>query len=132
MEKYNISYLMEEYETNQKLQPHSRKLLTRILTNYFISEKIWLKRSDFTKVNTLISEQFPKEKVGLYYNAVGPNNKAPGGTFFNCYKNKVSAMRKLKLLKYKNNARNSQPSNEKAGETKYLNYKFFLKYKLFF
>lgn len=116
LKKYDLSYILDDYENNQKLTQYSRKRLAHCLTNYFLCEKIWLERRDFSKINALIEEQFPTEKVNLYYNPVGPNNKVPGGIFFNCYRNRVRTMRKLKLLKYKNIKRNSVESTEKTGE----------------
>lgn len=95
---------MEYYTENNHITKPMRKSLSSHMVKYFVSNKIWIKRGQFAKVNSLIAQEFPTENVSHYYRP-SEGKRGPGGILYNKYKSECEKLRKLKLLNYKNKKR---------------------------
>lgn len=120
---------MTYYKENNNITKPMRKMLSAHMVKYYVHNNIWIKRSEFEQVNSLIADEFPTERVSYYFRT---NGKNPGGILYNKYKADLSKLRNLKLLRYKNTMAHEkeatrppstfilQPSSAEADDIEFL------------
>lgn len=64
-----------------------------ILIKYFISNKIWLTRSDMNAISKMILNEFKTEDKDFYFKEPEGTSKAPKGILFSRYCNQLHKYR---------------------------------------
>lgn len=122
LKSYDALDIIRNMDSNKLLDDSQRAKMCSLISNYFVSRYIWIKRKDFPVITKLIKNEFPNELEEFYYRPPNEESNSPGGMFYNKYMKVVRQAEKHELLT-RVNKKNKITRNNISG-TIYFKIKF--------
>lgn len=86
-----------------------------VISKYFLSKRIWIRRRDFSTISLMIVKDFPREIQELYYEKPNEKSNNPKGYLYHSYMNRVKEYKDKKILNRVNKKRTIPPNENVEG-----------------